>query len=86
MYHRNVWTNHAILLEACARSQTEHAHGRGNNRNTDHPWVRAFLDAFALVAADPGEAPDVTAVCLEVSQDEEDSKIIRVAKNEEFDS
>lgn len=93
MHSRNIWTNidelafyeDAIYLEACARSQDKASHGLDDTPRIDHPWARDFLDDFALIAAGPGGASNVTAACLETSQNEEDSIIVRVAKNEDFD-
>ena len=78
-FHEN-----AILLEALARSQAKQPHTERRN-HSDLAWARDFLDDFALIAAGPGEASNVAAACLELSQDREDSITIRVAKNEDFD-
>lgn len=77
-----------ILLEACARSQMGESHSHGNTHQAtylDLPWTRDFLDVFALIAAGPGEASNVSAAFLELSQNG-DFITIRVAKNEDFDS
>jgi len=77
-----------IFLESYARSQVVESHSGSNSHQyplLELPWARDFLDDFALIAAGPGEASNVSAACLELSQDG-DSMTIRVAKNENFDS
>ena len=72
-----------------ARSQVEESNSLSNKQQPSHlnlPWVRDFLDDFALIAAGPGGASNVSAACLELSRPDEDIITIRVAKNEDFDS
>lgn len=98
MYSRNVWKDidelgfheQAIFLEACSRSQDKEPNSHINIRQPDKldlPSASYFLDDFALVAAGPGGASNVTAACLELSQGSDGNEIItiRLAKNEAFD-
>ncbi|XMA20277.1 hypothetical protein WAI453_013068, partial [Rhynchosporium graminicola] len=77
----------AVFLEACSRSQKEESPSQLNinvQNKLDLPSARHFLDSFALVAASPGGAPNVTAACLELSQSNSKEITIRIAKNEDF--
>ncbi|CZT13562.1 uncharacterized protein RAG0_17055 [Rhynchosporium agropyri] len=95
MYPQNVWREtdelafheKALYLEACSRSQKEESQSQLDvdvRNKLDLPSARHFLDDFALIAAGPGGASNVTAACLELSQSNEDVITIRVAKNEDF--
>lgn len=83
-FHEN-----AIALEVLARSQAPHLNGPTSLKKNDVAtiaWARHFLDDFALVAAGPGEACNISAACLELSQPEESTLTVRVAKNEDFNA
>ena len=42
---------------------------------------RAFLDDFALVASGPGGPDNVSAVCMETSERDDQTLVLRVARN-----
>jgi hypothetical protein len=76
----------AIFLESGSRSQEAEFHDIVQTDQLDLPLAGDFLDDFALIAAGPGEASNVTAACLELGQAGEEAITIRVAKNEDFNS
>ncbi|ERF70417.1 hypothetical protein EPUS_05236 [Endocarpon pusillum Z07020] len=96
----NIWKNldecafyeNTIILELLDRSQEESptnivkAERRSNPNNTNEvtEWFCDFLDDFALIAAGPGGASNVTAACLEREELPTRTLTVRVAKNESF--
>lgn len=96
----NIWKNlderafyeNTIILELLDRSQEESptnivkAERRSNPNHTNEvtEWFCDFLDDFALIAAGPGGASNVTAACLEREELPTRTLTVRVAKNETF--
>ena len=88
---RLAFFENAILLELKSRTQgtatkTNSSQGIGRSTATTHglyPYdTRAFLDDIALVASGGGGADNVTAACLEVSDCNDRTLVIRLARND----
>lgn len=100
MPHYSVWQGldrlsfceNAILLDLKARSQGTSTRATFRQDDDDvlpggdlsSQMVRDFLDDFALVAAGNGGKDNVSAVCMEIP-DQDQIVVLRVAKNEGLD-
>ena len=82
---------YAILLELKSRTQgtarkSKASQGTDRSTTTTHalyPYdIRAFLDDIALLASAYGGTDNVTAVCLEISDCNDRTIVIRLATND----
>ncbi len=74
----------AILLELKYRSQGQPVKMRTPSIKRKDPLVqesRDFLDDFALVASGPGGPDNVSAACMEISKNDDQILVLRVARN-----
>ncbi len=74
----------AILLELKYRSQGQPVKMHSPSMERKDPLgqeSRDFLDDFALVASGPGGPDNVSAACMEISENDDQILVLRVARN-----
>jgi len=74
----------AILLELKYRSQGQPVKMRTpsiERKDLLGQESQDFLDDFALVASGPGRPDNVSAACMDISEDDDQILVLRVARN-----